>query len=183
MLNQVESSLTEAAGQDSLDANLRCWISMLQDEKKPPSSLMLNSVRVFIAPPQSIKENMLRSFSWIDSDQVRLSNKSEWPILLHNLTYFHSCLKLRSRYVRCGWNSPYSLQFSLEEFLVIWILISVQKFKFKKHFSNINRNRSGLLFRSFRKTTTPYRRGQNRTSPTAICKRNHRKTFHCKPSN
>ena len=52
-------------------------LAVLQDEKKPPSSLMLNSVRVFIAPPQSIKENMLRSFSWIDADQVKLSNKSD----------------------------------------------------------------------------------------------------------
>jgi hypothetical protein len=118
MLNQIESAISEAHNQIKLDSNFRCWITLLQEDKKPPTSLMLNSARLFISPATSIKENMVRSFSWIDADQVKVSNKSEWPILLHNLCYFHSCLKLRSRYLRSGWNSPSSLQFSSEEFLV-----------------------------------------------------------------
>lgn len=115
-LNQIESVLIDTTHKN-LDPNFRCWVSLLQIDNKPPSSLMLNSVRAFIGPAITVKENIIRSFSWIDSEQAKLSNKSEWPILLHNLCYFHSCLKLRSRYTRCGWNSPYTLNFTTEEFL------------------------------------------------------------------
>lgn len=66
----------------------------------------------------TMKENIVRSFSWIDLDILKSSSKPEWPALLHNLCYLHSCLKLRSRYMRCGWNLPYSLQFTTEEFIV-----------------------------------------------------------------
>ena len=118
ILNQIESIVNESANHKTLNQNFRCWIS-LQQTQKPPSSLMLNSIRVFISQPQTMKENIMRSFSWIDSDQAKLSNKPEWPILLHNIIYFHSCLRLRSRYYRCGWNSPSSLNFTTEEFLVI----------------------------------------------------------------
>ena len=78
---------------------------------------MLNSVRAFVNPPVTFRENMLKSFNSIDVNVAKVSNKIEWPILLHNLCFFHSCLKLRSRYIRCGWNSPECLQFSSEEFL------------------------------------------------------------------
>ncbi|CAF0814844.1 unnamed protein product, partial [Brachionus calyciflorus] len=116
VLNQIESLLVDSTHKN-LDSNFRCWISLLQSDNKPPTSLMLNSVRAFIGPALTVKENIIRSFSWIDSEQVKISNKPEWPILLHNLCYFHSCLKLRSRYTRCGWNSPYTLNFTTEEFL------------------------------------------------------------------
>lgn len=90
---------------------------MQQDDSKPATSLMLNSVRAFINPPLTFRENMLKSFSYVDNDTAKVSNKSEWSIMLHNLCYFHSCLKLRSRFSRCGWHCPSSLQFSTEEFL------------------------------------------------------------------
>ena len=88
---------------------------MLQEDDKPPTSLMLNSVRAYVNPALTFRENMLRSFNSIEG--IKTSNKPEWSILLHNLCYFHSCMKLRSRFIRCGWNCPSSLQFSTEEFL------------------------------------------------------------------
>lgn len=102
-----------------MDPNFRCWISLFQSDTKPPTSLMLNSVRAFIGPALTFKENIVKSFSWIDSEQLKISSRPEWTILLHNLCYFHSCLKLRNRYTRCGWNSPFTINFSTEEFLVI----------------------------------------------------------------
>jgi dynein heavy chain len=117
ILNQIEAIINENANQKLLNHNFRCWISSRLTQKKP-SSIILNSIRLFINQPETMKENIMRSFSWVDSDQVKLSNKHEWPILLHNIIYFHSCLRLRSRYYRCGWNSPSSLNFTTEEFLV-----------------------------------------------------------------
>jgi len=78
---------------------------------------MLNSIRAFVSSPVTFRENMLKSFTSIDANIAKVSNKIEWPILLHNLCFFHSCLKLRQRYIRCGWNSAECLQFSSEEFL------------------------------------------------------------------
>ena len=87
---------------------------------------MLNSVRAFIGPSVTMKESLQRSFDWVDSDLVKSSNKPEWPILLHNLCYFHSMLRLRSRYTSgCGWNSPLTLNFTTEEFLVIFLFLYI----------------------------------------------------------
>jgi len=127
LLNQIETILADANHYNKAHPNFRCWITLVQDQYKPPSSLILNSVRVYVAPAVTTKENILRAFNWIDSDQVRLSNKSEWPILLHNLCFFHASLNLRSRYIRCGWNSPTGLQFSTEEFLEA-IRVAIQEF-------------------------------------------------------
>lgn len=124
ILFQIESIVHDhSSNNKTIDPNFRFWISILQNEKNPPTSLMLNSVRVFIGPAITMKESIIRSFNWIDADQIKLSNKPEWPILLHNLCYFHSCLRLRSRYYRCGWNSPHSLNFTTEEFLVNFFLL------------------------------------------------------------
>lgn len=127
MLNQIESVISECSAQQKLNSNFRCWITLLQNERRPPSSLILNSVRAFVAPAMTFKENIQRVFSYIDTETVKTSNKSEWAILLHNLCFFHGSLNLRSRYTRCGWNSPSTLQFSLEEFLES-LKISVQEF-------------------------------------------------------
>ena len=115
ILSKIETIISN--GSKNLDSNFRCWLTLLQDDTQPPTSLMLNSVRAYVNPPLTFRENMLKCFSWIDSDTAKISNKSEWPILLHNLCFFHSCLKLRSRFTKCGWNSPMCLQFSTEEFL------------------------------------------------------------------
>ena len=116
LLNQLETIINDNT--NSINQNFRCWISLLQSDTVPPSSLMLNSVKSLISPPTTMKENMIRGFSWVDHDLLRTASKSEWPALLHNICYLHSCLKLRSRYSKCGWNIPYSLDFTTEELLV-----------------------------------------------------------------
>ena len=120
LLNQLETIINENSS--TINQNFRCWISLQQSDTTPPSSLMLNSVKTLITPPTTMKENMVRAFSWVDQDLLRTASKSEWSALLHNICYLHSCFKLRSRYSKCGWNSPYSLDFTTEELLV--------KFKF-----------------------------------------------------
>ncbi len=129
LLNQIETILTDAALHDKAHPNFRCWITLVQDETEPPSSLILNSVRVFIAPATTTKENILRCFNWIDPDHIRLSNKPEWPIFLHNLCFFHASLNLRSRYSRCGWNTPAGLQFSSEEFNLRYFCFCICKIR------------------------------------------------------
>lgn len=120
ILNQIESILQESAAQNKLNEKFRCWISLLQSKiVNKPISLLFNSTRVFIDSPFTMKENMTRDFSWIETDSFKsVSNKQDLSILLHNLCFYHSCLKLRNRFARCGWNSPYTLNFTTEEFLV-----------------------------------------------------------------
>lgn len=127
LLNQIETVLGDTSTMEKVNTNFRCWITLLQDQKKPPSSLILNSVQALVAPAVTTKEHMLRSFDWIDADQIKLSNRSEWPILLHNLCFFHGSLNLRSRYLRCGWNSPSGLQFSTDQFLEA-MKVAIQEF-------------------------------------------------------
>lgn len=124
-LNYIESILIENSSHSNLNLTFRCWISFRQHnilQKNMTdavwSSLEDDSIRAFLGSPLTMKECMVRSLSWIDSDLIKSSTKPEWPVLLHNLCFFHSCLRLRTRYSRCGWNSPLTLNFATEEFLV-----------------------------------------------------------------
>lgn len=124
-LNKIESLIVENSLHLNVNPNFRCWISLqqhqdLQSTKKDAvwSSLEDDSIRAFVGSPITMKESMVNSFSWVDSDLTKSSNKPEWTVLLHNLCFFHSCLRLRCRYLRCGWNSPLTLNFTTEEFLV-----------------------------------------------------------------
>ena len=50
--------------------------------------------------------------AWVDADLLRVSNRVEWPALLHNICMLHSVVRLRARYQLSGFNRP-------EDFAVI----------------------------------------------------------------
>jgi dynein heavy chain len=115
VLTQIESTIADCK---NLDSRFRCWISLAQDDSKPPTSLMLNSVRVLVGGSSTtFKENLIRSFSWVEHENVKASNKPEWALFLHNMCYLHSCLRFRARFARCGWNETALMNFSTEELL------------------------------------------------------------------
>jgi len=47
------------------------------------------------------------------SEVTRLSEHAEWPAIVHNVTYLHAAVRLRSRLGRAGWNSLSEFQNSL----------------------------------------------------------------------
>ena len=120
ILNQIEGLLNEASSNNKLNQSFRLWVSMLQIDNGPPTSLMLNSIRVLMSPPLTMRDNIIRAFSLFEGDSMKISAKAEWPAFLHNLCYLHSCFKLRLRYAKCGWNVPSILKFTSEELTVAY---------------------------------------------------------------
>lgn len=44
--------------------------------------------------------------TWVDNELLRVSNRAEWPAVLHNICMVHSAVRLRSRFKLVGWNNP-----------------------------------------------------------------------------
>ena len=125
LLHKIESLVVDKSTHANVDANFRCWLSLPQQEATQSrySSIFDDySIRVFVGAPTTMRENMVRAFNWLDVDLVKTAARPEWSILLHNLCFFHGCLRLRMRYSRYGWNSPFTLNFTTEEFLVLFVL-------------------------------------------------------------
>ncbi|CAG5121560.1 unnamed protein product, partial [Candidula unifasciata] len=104
LLGLVESILQE--GLQQCDPSFRLWIS--SHVKSPvPVHVLQNSVKVVVDSPQVMRDSLMRSFTLMDADILKRSNRSEWPVLLHNLCYLHAAIQLRTRFGTNGWNLPY----------------------------------------------------------------------------
>ena len=53
---------------------------------------------------QTLKDSLLRSFTWMDSEVLRQNTRTEWLPFLHSLSFLHAALRLRARLGRGGWN-------------------------------------------------------------------------------
>ncbi|XP_064629693.1 uncharacterized protein LOC135488785 isoform X2 [Lineus longissimus] len=125
LLGSLESFLSEV--EEEVDPNFRCWVSVQMDEPVP-TRVLQSMLRIVVDAPRTMKTNLYRFFSQLDSDILRQSERMEWAAFLHNICYLHGAIKLRTRFGKAGWNVPEAfnhlgvpelleaLQMSLSEF-------------------------------------------------------------------
>ena len=69
------------------------------------AKVSFNNLHAFLFS-QTMKENLLRTFSWLEADTLKQNTRTEWQPFLHNLCFLHGALRLRGRLGRGGWNCP-----------------------------------------------------------------------------
>ncbi|XP_048577711.1 dynein axonemal heavy chain 8 isoform X3 [Nematostella vectensis] len=89
----------------TVDSEFRLWVSIIPTGNIP-STLLQSAVKVVADSPKSTKDSLQRSMTWVDNELLRISNRPEWPALLHNLCMLHSIVRLRTRFKLAGWNRP-----------------------------------------------------------------------------
>ncbi|KAK6187606.1 hypothetical protein SNE40_005595 [Patella caerulea] len=89
-----------------VDQQFRLWISSQALPQIIPDRLLQHSVKSLIDSPKTMRDSLVRSFSSMEPDILKQANRSEWPIVLHNLCYLHATIQLRARFGQGGWNCP-----------------------------------------------------------------------------
>ena len=92
---------------DSNHRDFRLWLTSMPSPNFPVSVLQ-NSVKMTLEPPQGIRSNMLRTFSTFDNKDLEESKKPDiYKKLLFSFSFFHAIVQDRRKFGPIGWNIRY----------------------------------------------------------------------------
>jgi dynein heavy chain len=78
--------------------DFRIWLTSMPSEVFPPSILM-KGIKMTFEPPRGLKNNLLRSFTSLDSKSFEDCKKPyEWKKLFFGLAFFHALILERRKY-------------------------------------------------------------------------------------
>jgi len=96
---------------DSVHKDFRLWLTSMPTEKFPISVLQ-NSVKMTIEPPQGLKSNLKKSYSVMDDRELNDAKKpNAYKKLLFGLCFFHAVINERKKFGPIGWNILYEFTF------------------------------------------------------------------------
>lgn len=111
-MSELEA-IAEALGEQGTHKDFRLWLTSMPSGDFPISVLQ-NSVKMTIEPPQGIKDNLKKSYEAMNKEE--LNDKDVMPNykrLLYGLCFFHAIIQDRRKFGPIGWNIQYA--FTLED--------------------------------------------------------------------
>lgn len=100
----------------SVNDNFRLWLTSMPS-KSFPISILQDSVKMTIEPPQGLKENMKKSYEGMTEEDLQCVTKpDEFRRLLFGLCFFHAIIIERRKFGAIGWNIAY--EFTYEDLVV-----------------------------------------------------------------
>ena len=87
--------------------DFRLWLSS-SPTPEFPIAILQSGIKMTTEPPKGIKANMKRLYQKIEVAQFeRCSDKNRYKKLLYALSFFHSILLERKKFLQLGWNIDY----------------------------------------------------------------------------
>ena len=106
-LEAIVESLTEPG----VHKDFRLWLTSMPSDKFP-ISILQNSVKMTIEPPQGIKDNLKKSYETMNRDEINDKDVTpQFKKLLFGLCFFHAILQDRRKFGPIGWNIAYEFTF------------------------------------------------------------------------
>ena len=100
----------------SIHQDFRLWLTSMPDPSFPVSILQ-NSVKMTLEPPQGLRSNLLRTYDIFDDKVLNDCEKPrEFKKILLGFAFFHAIVQDRRKFGPIGWNIPYA--FTYEDFEV-----------------------------------------------------------------
>ncbi|XP_071995855.1 dynein axonemal heavy chain 8 isoform X2 [Engystomops pustulosus] len=93
----------------------RVWMTTAE-HRHFPIAVLQTSIKFSNESPQGMRAGLKRTLTGISQDLLDASDNPMWKPLLYTLTFLHSAVQERRRYVPLGWNIPYD--FSSVDFMV-----------------------------------------------------------------
>ncbi|KAJ1516963.1 Dynein heavy chain 2, axonemal [Coelomomyces lativittatus] len=102
----VLEKLVEALIKEKPHPDFRLWLSS-SPHPKFPISILHSAVKMTTEPPKGLKANMMRLYSKHTDESLTACKKgTEYKKLLFCLSFFHSILLERKKFLTLGWNVP-----------------------------------------------------------------------------
>ncbi|KAL9646808.1 hypothetical protein ABK040_013670 [Willaertia magna] len=100
----------EIATLADVNDNFRLWLTT-ESQEGFPLILLQQSLKVTFEAPPGVKQNILRTFDNIDSNEFNQFNKTKMKLLLI-LAWFHAIVQERRSYIPQGWTKFYEFSFT-----------------------------------------------------------------------
>jgi dynein heavy chain len=110
-MSELEA-IVESLGDSQVNKEFRLWLTSMPSADFP-ISILQNSVKMTIEPPQGIKDNLKKSYEGMNKDELddeEDSNKS-YKKLLYGLCFFHAIIQDRRKFGPIGWNIAYEFTY------------------------------------------------------------------------
>jgi len=115
-LPALEKIIEDYCEAKSFHKNFRLWLSS-SPTPKFPLAILQRGMKMTTEPPKGLKANMLRLYNLIPEEEFeRCQQASKYKKLLFCLSWFHSLLLERRKFLALGWNIPYD--FNDADFLI-----------------------------------------------------------------
>ena len=89
---------------DNNHRDFRLWLTSMPNENFPVSVLQ-NSVKMTMEPPQGLRSNILRTYQAYDDKELNEVGKPEiYKKLLYAFAFFHAIIQDRRKFGPIGWN-------------------------------------------------------------------------------
>ena len=110
-MSELEA-LVESLTEPGVHKDFRLWLTSMPSGDFP-ISILQNSVKMTIEPPQGIKDNLKKSYGAMPkSEQDEFKDYSDsFKKLLYGLSFFHAIIQDRRKFGAIGWNIPYEFTF------------------------------------------------------------------------
>ena len=92
---------------DKIHSEFRLWLTSMPSESFP-TSVLQSGVKITKEPPKGLRANLENTFSKLDNEKLKRTNKErEFQKLLFGLAFFHALVIERKKFGPLGWNIPY----------------------------------------------------------------------------
>lgn len=92
------------------DKKFRLWLTS-EPHGRFPSILLQSSLKITYETPPGVKNNLMRTFSYVTPSQEQQQQNPVMTQLLFVLSWFHALIQERRKYIPQGWSKYY--EFSL----------------------------------------------------------------------
>jgi dynein heavy chain len=104
-------AIVEALGEQGTHKDFRLWLTSMPSSDFP-ISILQNSVKMTIEPPQGIKDNLKKSYESMNKEEINDKEVNHlFKRLLYGLCFFHAIIQDRRKFGPIGWNIAYEFTY------------------------------------------------------------------------
>jgi len=92
------------------DKKFRLWLTS-EPHAKFPSILLQSSLKITYETPPGVRNNLMRTFSYVTPSQDQQRQNPAMTQLLFVLSWFHALMQERRKYIPQGWSKYYEFSF------------------------------------------------------------------------
>lgn len=125
----ILEQVCEAFEADKIHPEFRLWLTSMPSASFP-TSVLQNGVKITKEPPKGLRANLKSTYSKLDNEKIKKTNKpEEFQKLLFGLAFYHALVVERKKFGPLGWNIPYEFNDTDKDITAAQLELYVSSYK------------------------------------------------------